>query len=148
MHAATALDRHGFHTPAPALPLLQIEEDPTGGKLAAQMGKLGGAPHKLDNSIQFHVGDTITALARATMQPGGSEVLLYGTIMGGVGAFFPFQAKEVSGSQAAGDMQGEGHECTQQRAAGHPCILAGPQGWCVLCRAMRVPRQYAGAIFQ
>ncbi|WIA12061.1 hypothetical protein OEZ85_012138 [Tetradesmus obliquus] len=72
----------------------QIEEDPTGGKLAAQMGKLGGAPHKLDNSIQFHVGDTITALARATMQPGGSEVLLYGTIMGGVGAFFPFQAKE------------------------------------------------------
>jgi splicing factor 3B subunit 3 len=77
--------------------LQQIEEDPTGGKLAAQMGKLGGAPHKLDNSIQFHVGDTITALARATMQPGGSEVLLYSTIMGGIGAFFPFQAKEVSG---------------------------------------------------
>jgi hypothetical protein len=75
----------------------QIEEDPTGGKLAALMGKLGGAPHKLDNSIQFHVGDTITALARATLQPGGSEVLLYGTIMGGIGAFFPFQAKEVSG---------------------------------------------------
>jgi splicing factor 3B subunit 3 len=75
--------------------VVQIEEDPTGGKLAAQMGKLGGAPHKLDNSIQFHVGDTITALARATMQPGGSEVLLYGTIMGGIGAFFPFQAKEV-----------------------------------------------------
>ena len=75
--------------------LLQIEEDPTGGKLAAQMGKLGGAPHKLDNVVQFHVGDTITALSRAVMQPGGSEVLLYGTIMGGIGALFPFQAKEV-----------------------------------------------------
>lgn len=74
----------------------QIEEDPTGGKLAAQMGKLGGAPHKLDNIIQFHLGDTITSLSRAVMQPGGSEVLLYATIMGCVGAFFPFQSKEVS----------------------------------------------------
>lgn len=97
-------------TPSPALPrsLLQIEEDPTGGKLAAQMGKLGGAPHKLDNSIQFHVGDTITALARATMQPGGSEVLLYGTIMGGVGAFFPFQAKEVRQGRGRGSVQCRG----------------------------------------
>lgn len=59
------------------------------------MGKLGGAPHKLDNVTQFHVGDTITSLQRAVMQPGGSEVLLYGTIMGGIGAFFPFQSKEV-----------------------------------------------------
>lgn len=72
----------------------QIEEDPTGGKLAAQMGKLGGAPHKLENLIQFHLGDTITALSRAVMQPGGSEVLLYSTISGGVGTFFPFQSKE------------------------------------------------------
>lgn len=72
----------------------QIEEDPTGGKLAAQMGKLGGAPHKLDNIIQFHLGDTVTALSRAVMQPGGSEVLLYATISGGIGAFFPFTAKE------------------------------------------------------
>lgn len=87
----------------------QIEEDPTGGKLAAQMGKLGGAPHKLENLIQFHLGDTITALSRAVMQPGGSEVLLYSTIMGGVGTFFPFQSKEVrtslwaSGGVESGD---------------------------------------------
>lgn len=59
------------------------------------MGKLGGAPHKLENLIQFHLGDTITALSRAVMQPGGSEVLLYSTISGGVGTFFPFQSKEV-----------------------------------------------------
>jgi len=61
------------------------------------MGKLGGAPHKLDNIIQFHLGDTVTALSRAVMQPGGSEVLLYATISGGIGAFFPFTAKEVRG---------------------------------------------------
>lgn len=73
-----------------------MEEDPSGGKLAAVSGRLGGAPHKLDAVCQFHVGDTITSLSRAVMQPGGSEVLLYGTIGGGLGAFLPFQAKEVS----------------------------------------------------
>jgi hypothetical protein len=62
------------------------------------MGKLGGAPHKLENLIQFHLGDTITALSRAVMQPGGGEVLLYATISGGVGTFSPFQSKEVRNS--------------------------------------------------
>jgi hypothetical protein len=66
------------------------------------MGKLGGAPHKLENLIQFHLGDTITALSRAVMQPGGGEVLLYATISGGVGTFSPFQSKEVrKGCEAA-----------------------------------------------
>mgnify|MGYP001807017121 CR=1 FL=1 len=42
-----------------------------------------------------HVGDTVTALSRPVKHQGGSKVLLYATIMGGVGVFFPFQAKEV-----------------------------------------------------
>jgi splicing factor 3B subunit 3 len=74
-----------------------VEEDPTGGKLAAQTGKLGGAPHKLQNLAQFHVGDTITSLAVSSLQPGGNEVILYGTVMGGIGVFFPFASKEVRG---------------------------------------------------
>jgi hypothetical protein len=53
---------------------LQVEDDPTGGKLAATSGKLGGAPHKLEPVSNFHIGDTITALQRAVMQPGGQEV--------------------------------------------------------------------------
>jgi splicing factor 3B subunit 3 len=83
-----------------------VEDDPTGGKLAAQMGKLGGAPNKLTNLIQFHVGDTITSLALTAMQAGGTEVVLYGSIMGGIGAFFPFASKQVRGSAAGGGGEG------------------------------------------
>jgi hypothetical protein len=89
------------------------------------MGKLGGAPHKLDNSIQFHVGDTITALARATMQPGGSEVLLYGTIMGGVGAFFPFQAKEVSSGCSAAQGRAVPQQVYSRAWQGRACLAVG-----------------------
>ena len=32
-----------------------MEEDPTGGKYAAQTGQLGGAPNKLETVINFHV---------------------------------------------------------------------------------------------
>ena len=33
----------------------QVEEDPTGGKFAAESGLLGGAPHKLQAVCNFHV---------------------------------------------------------------------------------------------
>lgn len=84
------------------LSIAQVEEDPTGGKLASQLGKLGGAPHKLENVVQFHVGDTITSLQRAVMQPGGTEVIVYGTIMGTIGALYPFTSREVRGGGGAG----------------------------------------------
>lgn len=64
---------------------LQVEEDPTGGKYAGAGSALNGAAHKLENIIQFHVGDVVTSLQRAVMQPGGQEAVLYGTIMGGIG---------------------------------------------------------------
>ena len=53
---------------------LQVEEDPTGGKMAAISGRLNGAPHKLEEVVKVHVGDTVTALQRAEMQAGGQEV--------------------------------------------------------------------------
>ena len=65
--------------------VLQIEDDPTGGKYAAVSSILNGAPHKLENIIQFHVGDMVTSLQRAVMQPGGQESIIYGTVMGGIG---------------------------------------------------------------
>ena len=64
----------------------QVEEDPTGGKFAGANGLLNGARHKLEDVINFHVGDLVTALQRGALQPGGREVLLYATIMGAVGA--------------------------------------------------------------
>uniref|UniRef100_A0A7S3VLT8 DNA damage-binding protein 1 n=1 Tax=Dunaliella tertiolecta TaxID=3047 RepID=A0A7S3VLT8_DUNTE len=72
----------------------QVEEDPTGGKLASTSGRLNGAPHKLAPIINFHVGDTVTSLQRAALQPGGQEVIVYGTAMGGIGAFYPFSSRE------------------------------------------------------
>ena len=65
---------------------MQVEEDPTGGKFAGVGGALNSAHHKLEDVIQFHVGDTVTALQRAAMQPGGQEAIIYGTIMGALGA--------------------------------------------------------------
>jgi hypothetical protein len=64
---------------------LQVEEDPTGGKYAGAASVLNGAPHKLESIIQFHVGDVVTSLQRAVMQPGGQECIMYGTVMGAVG---------------------------------------------------------------
>ena len=69
--------------------VLQIEDDPTGGKYAAVSSILNGAPHKLENIIQFHVGDMVTSLQRAVMQPGGQESIIYGTVMGGIGEPLP-----------------------------------------------------------
>ena len=64
---------------------LQVEDDPTGGKFAGAATLLNGAAHKLDDIINFHVGDLVTSLQRGTLQPGGQEVLVYATIMGGIG---------------------------------------------------------------
>ena len=65
--------------------ILQVEEDPTGGKYAGAASALNGAPHKLESIIQFHVGDVVTSLQRAVMQPGGQECIMYATIMGAIG---------------------------------------------------------------
>ena len=72
--------------------MLQVEEDPTGGKFARSAGLLNSAAHKLEDVVNFHVGDMVTSLERATLQPGGREVLLYATIMGGIGGSAPPQS--------------------------------------------------------
>ena len=64
----------------------QVEEDPTGGKFSTAGGALNSAPHKLEDVVHFHVGDTVKALARAALQPGGQEALLFGTLGGAIGA--------------------------------------------------------------
>jgi len=72
-----------------------VEEDPTGGKHAARGGGwLNGAARKLEAAAQFHVGETVCALTKATLQAGGTESLVYATLMGGVGALTPFVSRE------------------------------------------------------
>ena len=44
--------------------------------------------------VQYHVGEVITSLQKCTLVPGGVEVVVYGTIMGGVGVLLPFASRE------------------------------------------------------
>ena len=51
---------------------------------------LRGAPHKVMSLVQFHIGEVATSLQKTAIVAGGTEVLLYGTVMGAVGAMVPF----------------------------------------------------------
>ncbi|KAK7270094.1 hypothetical protein RIF29_22995 [Crotalaria pallida] len=72
----------------------EIEEDPTGGRIKWEQGKLNGAPNKVEEIVQFHVGDVITSLQKASLIPGGGECIVYGTIMGSVGALHAFTSRD------------------------------------------------------
>ncbi|GFY83635.1 cleavage and polyadenylation specificity factor (CPSF) A subunit protein [Actinidia rufa] len=72
----------------------EIEEDPTGGKIKWEQGKLNGAPNKMEEIVQFHVGDVVTCLQKASLIPGGGECLLYGTVMGSLGALLAFTSRD------------------------------------------------------
>ena len=72
-----------------------VEEDPTAGKFAGETGSTAviGAPNRLVCEASFHVGETVTALQRATMQAGGREVIVYATVNGCIGAFYPLSSR-------------------------------------------------------
>jgi len=72
----------------------EVEEDPTGSILRIEHGYLNGAPHKLEQVINFHVGDTVNTVCKTSLIPGGAEALIYTTIMGGIGALLPFTSRE------------------------------------------------------
>jgi splicing factor 3B subunit 3 len=71
-----------------------VEEDPTGARFKFEQGALNGAPHKLTNVAQFHVGETVMKVQKAALMPGGHEALLYATVLGGIGALLPFTSRE------------------------------------------------------
>ncbi|KAG5239786.1 splicing factor [Salix suchowensis] len=72
----------------------EIEEDPTGGKIKWEQGKLNGAPNKVEEIVQFHIGDVVNCLQKASLIPGGGECIMYGTVMGSVGALLPFTSRD------------------------------------------------------
>ena len=67
-------------------------------RLAAQTflddKSFNGAAKKLEEVCQYHVGDTCHSLSRVSLQPGGTECLVYTTMLGAVGAFVPFTSRE------------------------------------------------------
>lgn len=72
----------------------EIEEDPTGGRIKWEQGKLNGAPNKVEEIVQFHVGDLVTCLQKASLIPGGGDCIIYGTVMGSLGALLAFTSRE------------------------------------------------------
>ena len=59
-----------------------VDEDPTGNKALWDRGLLNGASQKAEVICNFHVGEIVTSLQKATLIPGGSESLVYTTISG------------------------------------------------------------------
>ena len=55
---------------------------------------MNGAPNKLEEICQFHLGDTAHSLSRVSLQPGGTECLVYTTMLGRIGALVPFNSRE------------------------------------------------------
>ncbi|KAM0044691.1 putative cleavage/polyadenylation specificity factor, A subunit [Helianthus debilis subsp. tardiflorus] len=72
----------------------EIEDDPTGGKIKWEQGKLNGAPNKVEEIVQFHVGDVVTCMQKASLIPGGTECVMYGTVMGSLGALLAFTSRD------------------------------------------------------
>ncbi|CAM9238590.1 unnamed protein product [Heterosigma akashiwo] len=60
-------------------------DNPTGNKLLWDNG-VDGAPNKLENLTNFHIGEVITSITKAALVPGGAEAILYCTIQGTIGA--------------------------------------------------------------
>lgn len=71
-----------------------IEDDPTGNRVKWEQGWLNGAPYKVEHQIHFHAGETINSIAKAALVPGATEVLLYTTVTGAIGALIPFASRE------------------------------------------------------
>ncbi|CAF4471175.1 unnamed protein product, partial [Didymodactylos carnosus] len=57
-------------------------------------GLLNGASNKCDVLAQFHIGEIVTSVQRATLIPGGSESLVYTTLSGTIGVLVPFSSHE------------------------------------------------------
>lgn len=69
-------------------------DDPSGNRLLWDAHNLGGAPNKLVALANFHVGDTITQLRKATLAPGAAQALVYVTVAGAIGALVPSQTRQ------------------------------------------------------
>jgi splicing factor 3B subunit 3 len=68
--------------------------DMSGLRLKADTAYLTGTTAKLDHVTQFHVGDMVTAVEKTTLVQGGSELICYSTLLGAIGAYYPFAARE------------------------------------------------------
>lgn len=69
-------------------------EPASGMNLLWDHGQFGSAPNKLELLTHFYLGETATAVTRAALRPQGREVMMVGTVSGGLYAFLPARTKE------------------------------------------------------
>jgi splicing factor 3B subunit 3 len=70
------------------------QADMSGLRIKADTSYITGQTHKLDTVTSFHVGETVTAVEKAALMPGGAELITYATIMGSIGVFYPIPTRE------------------------------------------------------
>lgn len=69
-------------------------DNPTGSRILWDQGLLNGAPSKAAVMAHYYLGEAVTAITSCKLVPGGRDAMIVATIMGGIYAFVPFQAKE------------------------------------------------------
>jgi splicing factor 3B subunit 3 len=67
---------------------------PSSLRLGPDTAYIMGKTQKLELVNQFHVGETITSLHKASLAPGASDVVLYSTLSGAIGVLYPFASKK------------------------------------------------------
>ncbi|EFC50026.1 predicted protein [Naegleria gruberi] len=73
----------------------ELEDSSTGKeKWIWERGLLNGAPQKATEIVKFYVGSMITSIYKTSLIAGGPSILIYTTITGAVGVFFPFTSKK------------------------------------------------------
>lgn len=68
-------------------------DNPSGARVMWEQGVLNGAPNKVFQVSQYHLGEAVTSLSKCAFIPGGEEVLVASTITGGIFAFRPLRSK-------------------------------------------------------
>lgn len=78
--------------------ILDAEEDfennPNSYKFRWENGYLNGAPFKMEQICSFYVGEIVTSIQKASLATSGTDLILYSTINGSIGALCPFETRE------------------------------------------------------
>ena len=66
----------------------------TGDRSVWNLTNLDESYQKLEILCQYHVGEVITGMTKASLVAGGSEALIYVTVTGRIGALLPFSSRD------------------------------------------------------
>ncbi|KAJ1914699.1 pre-mRNA-splicing factor rse1 [Mycoemilia scoparia] len=77
----------------PELVSKELANDITGNRVLHAKPKLNGTAFKLQDSVNFHVGDIITSMHKVSLAASGRDVILFTTLLGSIQVAIPFVSK-------------------------------------------------------